>query len=141
MGRSFKRGLDYPHEGFVQASIERYFATKGFELDTAGRVDLTCRHSEQGHCWHIEAKGVTTQIGLDFRTGLGQLLQAIVDEDVSYALAIPDTPAFRAQTERVSSYVRGALNLHWLFVRSDGTVMIEPPPRANPGRLLPAHAD
>lgn len=34
----------------------------------------------EGRRWLIEAKGQTSGVGLDFRTGLGQLVQGALDE-------------------------------------------------------------
>jgi hypothetical protein len=81
----------------------------------------------EGQRWIIEAKGETTQVGLDFRTGLGQLLQNMGDERTRYGLAIPDTPRFAAQTARVSTWSRRALRLHWLVVSANGAVRIDGP--------------
>ncbi|WP_052116078.1 hypothetical protein [Noviluteimonas dokdonensis] len=132
MARSYKRGAEFPHEGFVQHALERHFANRGYEIDSGGRVDLLCQSLANGQSWHIEVKGVTTQIGLDFRTGLGQLVQAVTAGNMMYGLAIPDTPAFRTQVARVSRRVTEALNLHWLLVSPDGGVLIVPPTGAMP---------
>ena len=122
MTRVFKRGNDFPHEGFVQDAIEAYFMKLGFTLDTEQRTDLICSHPETGEKWHIEAKGHTTAIGLDFRTGLGQLVQAMAEESTKYGIAVPDTPQFRAQVAKVSPRVAQLLHLHWLLVAADGSV-------------------
>lgn len=70
----------------------------------------------------IEAKGKTSQIGLDFRTGIGQLVQGMSEQGVRYAMAVPDIPQFIAQLERVQPWVRCALGLTWLIVGPDGSV-------------------
>ncbi|GAB2521386.1 hypothetical protein [Lysobacter humi (ex Lee et al. 2017)] len=127
MTRSFKRGVEFPHEGFVQLAIEAFFESKGYVVDVAQRVDLRCVHAVSGETWHVEAKGVTTQVGLDFRTGLGQLVQGMHEPNVHYGLAVPDTPAFRTQVDKVPSMVVSALALHWLFVGPDKTVTIVHP--------------
>lgn len=120
----YKRGLNFPHEGFVQSSIEAHFLAAGFRLESGCRADLVCSHPETGESWQVEAKGVTTQIGLDFRTGLGQLLQAMQLPAIRHGIAIPDTPAFRAQVARISPWVVAALGIHWLFVSQDGSVEV-----------------
>ena len=127
ISRSYKRGLTFPNEGFVQRSIETHFRQAGFELITDSRVDLLCKHPVNGESWHIEAKGETSQVGLDFRTGLGQLVQAMHSRTSKHGIAIPDTPAFHAQVDKLSNWVISALGIHWLFVSQNGSVRIVEP--------------
>lgn len=129
--RSYKRGLEFPNEGFVQIAIEDHFRAAGFELTNDGQVDLLCTHPVTGESWHIEAKGQTTQVGLDFRTGLGQLVQGMRSETSKYGAAIPDTPAFRAQVAKLSPWVVSALHIHWLFVSQSGSVRMVAPEGPN----------
>lgn len=124
MERAYKRGDQFPHEGFVQGAIERHFDKCGYSLDTSTHVDLLCTHPVTGEAWHIEAKGKTTAIGLDFRTCLGQLLQRMSRQHVRHGIAVPDMPQYRSQTKQVSTWVTDRLGLHWLFVAEDGTVEI-----------------
>ena len=131
MGRQYKRGIEFPHEGFVQAAIEQHFERAGYSLDTSTHVDLLCTHPVAGDAWHIEAKGKTTAIGLDFRTCLGQLLQRMSQQHVKHGIALPDMPQYRAQTAQVSPWVADRLGLHWLFVADDGTVSIVCPSKPN----------
>src|SRR5687768_2855637 len=98
LSRRYKRSDEFPHESFVQRSIERHFRDLGFLLDTSGHVDLICAHPSTGEQWHIEVKGVTKATGLDFRTGLGQLLQRMSNEAVNHALAVPNHKQFVSQT-------------------------------------------
>lgn len=74
----------------------------------------------------IEAKGETSDTGLDFRTGLGQLL-SMRGREAAYALAVPDTARFERYRAEVAPWVRSALNLHWIIVSEDGAVRIEAP--------------
>jgi hypothetical protein len=129
MSRQYKRGSEFPHEGFVQAAIEQYFEKAGYELDLSTHVDLLCTHPISGEAWHIEAKGKTTAIGLDFRTCLGQLLQRMSQQHVRHGIALPDMAQYRAQTDQVSPWVVDRLGLHWIFVAEDGTVDIVRPLR------------
>jgi hypothetical protein len=122
MGTQYKLGDEFPHEGFVQVAIERHFGKAGYSLDTSTHVDLLCTHPVTGDTWHIEAKGKTTAIGLDFRTCLGQLLQRMSKENMRHGIALPDMPQYRAQTDQVSPWVVNRLGLHWLFVAEDGRV-------------------
>ena len=111
--------MNFPHEGFVQSTIEEYFKQRGFMLDVETHADLVCAHLER---WLIEAKGVTSEVGLDFRTGLGQLLQRMTDQSVQYAMAVPDVEVFLGQCRLVSAWVRERLGLHWLIVGENGSV-------------------
>ena len=103
MGRQNKLRDQYPHEGIVQGAIERHFEKDGYTLDTSTYVDLLCTHQVTGEAWHIEAKGKTTAIGLDFRTCLGQLLQRMSQQHVMHGVVLPDMPQCRSQTEQVST--------------------------------------
>ena len=127
MQGSYKRGLEFPHEGFVQLAIEDHFRKAGFQLVATGHVDLVCSHPTTGESWHIEAKGVTTQVGLDFRTALGQLVQGMQSQSTNHGIAVPDTPAFQAQVAKLSSWVASLLRIHWLFVSQDGSVRVVSP--------------
>lgn len=125
--RFYKRGLDFPHEGFVQLSIEEHFRKAGFHLTVDGRIDLLCSHPATGESWHIEAKGKTTQVGLDFRTGLGQLLQSMHNQETKHGIAVPDIPVFQTQVAKVSEWIVSTLGIHWLFVSQDGSVRVVAP--------------
>ena len=115
----------------MQRAIEVHFQEAGYTLVTSGQVDLLCTHPVTGEAWHIEAKGQTTQPGLDFRTCLGQLVQRMDSETSTYGIAIPDIEAFRVQVAKLSSWVVAALGIHWLFVHQDGTVHIVGPSGPN----------
>ena len=119
----FKRGLDWPNEGFVQQAIEAHFRAAGYAIDEHKTIDLVCVHPGTGERWSVEAKGSTSSIGLDFRTGLGQLLQGMKCQGVQYGLAMPDLAQFRKQVDAVPSWVVEALGIHWIFVQEDGTVV------------------
>lgn len=123
----YKRGFDYPNEGFIQKAIEEYFKSQGFKMLNEKYTDMVCIHPETGMKWSVEAKGETKAIGLDFRTCLGQLLQRMSTEEARYGVAVPDMPAYRQQTDQVQPWVRKALNLHWLFVSEDGSIEVVAP--------------
>jgi hypothetical protein len=125
--RGYSRGTEFPSEAFVQQAIERHFRALGFAVDTTGHVDLLCSRSDGPERWHIEAKGKTSQCGLDFRTCLGQLVQRMRDRATRHGVALPDIPQYRAQLELVSPWVVEALGIHWLLVASDGSVEIAAP--------------
>jgi len=82
--RVYARGNEFPNEGFVQAAIENYFKNKGYELEIDKFADLVCVHPNEKKRWVIEAKGLSKSIGIDFRTGLGQILQKMTDEYSHY---------------------------------------------------------
>ena len=100
---------------------------RGFEAIEGGYTDLACRHPATGERWIVEAKGETTAVGLDFRTGLGQIVQQFFDPDVRYGIAVPETEKFVRQCAKLSRDARGRLNLHVLLVRPSGEVTIIPP--------------
>jgi hypothetical protein len=120
----FRLGNELPHEGFVQAALESHFGS--CERQHVGHVDFACV-DVAGRRWLIEAKGETRDIGLDFRTGLRQLLQGAPSPGWTLALAMPDTPGFARQRNRTPEWIRDALHLHWMLVQDDGSVTVEPP--------------
>ena len=115
----------------MQAALERYFGELGFEVDVEGDADLICAHSGSNQRWLVEAKGVTSQIGLDFRTALGQLVQRMSDASVSYGIGLPVSDQFLAQCRKVSPWLRTQLQLHWFLVNEDGSVK-----RVDPGEEI-----
>jgi len=125
--RAFKRGEAFPNEDFVQGAIERHFAELGFKLLSGTHADLECEHPTSRERWLVEAKGLTSAVGLDFRTGLGQLLQRMHEPSTHYGVAVPDIPQFRSQCAQVSPRVRELLGVHWLFVTSEGLVRVVGP--------------
>ena len=111
----------------MQAAIEAHFTKLGFIFDTQTHADLMCAHSASGERWLVEAKGVTSALGLDFRTGLGQLLSRMTDGSVKYGLAVPEVERFLNQCRPVSTWTRDRLGLHWLIVSQDGSVRVVAP--------------
>lgn len=122
---AFKRGIEWPNEGFVQGAIDAFFRSSGFEVEKHKTIDLVCSHPATGAKWRVEVKGLTTAVGLDFRTGLGQLLQGMKEKGIHYGLAVPDIPQFRRQVHAVPSWVAETLGIHWLYVQADGSVKVE----------------
>jgi hypothetical protein len=125
----YERGTNFPNEGFVQASIEAHFEERGFTRIDRLHVDLVCEHPETGEQWIIESKGQTTAIGLDLRTGPGQLLYSMDNPAANYGLAVPDIEQLRNQLLKVPSRVRVALGIHWLLVAETGAVSFVDPLR------------
>ncbi len=122
--KKFKLGSEYPAEHFIQQSVEAHFIRQGFCLDASTHIDLICWHPATGEKWQIEAKGMTSQPGLDFRTCLGQLVQRMQDGDVHYAIALPNEPKYLAQIEKTSTWAVKQLNIRWILVDADGVVFI-----------------
>lgn len=123
--RNFKRGNEWPNEGFVQHAIEIFFKSCGFFIEAHKTIDLVCYHPVTSSKWRVESKGLTTAVGVDFRTGLGQLIQGMIEQDTNYGLAIPDIPQFRRQVHAVPSWVAKNLAIHWIYVQSNGSVFFE----------------
>lgn len=121
---TFWRGTDYPHEAFIQGALERHFSALGYSFIKEGHTDLVCVKEDALDKWAIEAKGVTDSIGLDFRTGLGQLVLGMRDRQVKYALAMPDIPKFAVQAAKLAPWLREALNLHLIFVNEAGVLRV-----------------
>lgn len=124
---TFKLGKEYPREGFVQEAIERYFNQRGYIEKPRDHVDWVCKHPESGDLWIIEAKGETTSTGSDFRTCLGQLVQAMNETNAKYGIAIPATQKYYKQLLNVKSWVRKTLNLHWILINKSGQINILDP--------------
>ncbi len=127
---NFRNGIEFPNEGFLQGALEKHFAGLGFTDHGATTADIDLRHPVTGEHWIVEAKGDTRgNSGLDFKTGLGQLLMKMQDPKASYGIAVPDTPRFLALCAQVSEQTRERLNLHWLLLDPDGRIRTVPPAR------------
>jgi len=120
----------HERENAVVAAVSEWLRRQGFTVGPQRPIDIVATHPTE-RPWQIEAKGTTSQVGLDFRTGLGQLLQRM-DGSARYGLAVPDTLAFRRQCRAVSSWARQAIGLHWLLVDAAGSVRL-----ITPDTLLP----
>ena len=118
----YKNGMEFPNEGFVQNTIESYFDKKGFIKESISYTDYAGVHMETQERWRVEAKGLTSNVGLDFRTGLGQLIQRMDDPNANYGIAIPDIPSYLRQVEQIKPWVREKFQLHILFINENGGV-------------------
>lgn len=123
----YQRGVEFPHEGFVQSAIETYFTSKKYVILEEDYSDLVCINEQDNDKWVIEAKGKTSAIGLDFRTGLGQLIQRMDQQETNYALAIPEIKQFIKQASIIPKWVRKSLNIHLIFVDGKGNIKIISP--------------
>ena len=129
--RTYLLGLDYPYEGFVQQALEQHFSALGYTFKEEEHSDLVCVNKQGQDKWVIEAKGKTLAIGLDFRTGLGQLVQRMREHGVNYALAMPEIPQFTAQAGKLAPWLREVLNLHFIFVNETGQLRFVSPKNNN----------
>ena len=125
MNKNFKKEKVYPNEAFVQEVIELYFSGKGYVIKTKEQADLIAeKHDEK---WIIKAKGMTSAVGLDFNTCLGQLIKSMTTGDQIYAIAIPSHLKYRRQCELLPSYFRELVKLRIILVDECGKVsVIEP---------------
>ena len=125
MNKNFKKEKVYPNEAFVQEAIELYFSEKGYEIKTKEQADLIAeKHDEK---WIIKAKGMTSAVGLDFNTCLGQLIKNMTSEDQIYALAIPSHLKYRRQCELLPDYFRELVKLRIILVDECGKVSVVEP--------------
>lgn len=123
----YQRGVEFPHEGFVQRAIETYFTSKKYTILEGDYSDLVCINEQDNEKWAIEAKGKTSAIGLDFRTGLGQLIQRMTQQETNYALAIPEIKQFIKQASIIPKWVRESLNIHLILVDEKENIKIITP--------------
>jgi len=127
---TYKKSEVFPYEAFVERAVKKYFEEEGFRdcddyVPHLADLDVHMKNGEQE--WRIECKGKTAAISVDFNTGLGQLLKKMDDENSLYALALPDIPSFREQTNKVPKRVRKLLNISWIWVREDGGITVDLP--------------
>jgi hypothetical protein len=126
----FKNGPGFPNEQFVQEVLEWQFEHLGFHDDLSSNEDLdlaALRDCDQ-ECWRIEAKGDTRENRTnDFHTCLGQLLRKMRDPAHKHGVALPDIPQYRTCVGHLAAFARTALNLHWLIVHQDESMIIEAP--------------
>lgn len=123
----YKKEHAFPYESFIQEAIDTYFISAGYIILDDKHTDLVCTHPINGDTWYIEAKGLTSQIGLDFRTCIGQLVQRMKVQGSYYAIALPNIKKFREQASFVAPYVRKSLNLHWIFVHENQSLTMLSP--------------
>ncbi len=123
----YKKSSDYPNEFFIQKAIEQYFERFGYIKQKVAYSDYVGINPSTNEKWVVEAKGETAAIGLDFRTCLGQVVQRIEESSTNYGVAVPYLKTYINQCNQVKSWVREVLNLHWIFVKEDGSIVIIKP--------------
>ncbi len=124
----FHNPNEFPYEAFVERRVSEHFQNAGYEVSTEiAFLDLHFKSAGKGGEWRIECKGETSSIGVDFNTGIGQILKRMDDENSNYALALPETQKFRRQTKQIPPAVRKKLKLYWIWVNEKGDIKIENP--------------
>jgi hypothetical protein len=110
-----------------EAEVVEYFRgwleAEGWQVEPeVAWADVTATRGERTLI--AEAKGTTTDIGLDVDTAYGQLLRRMSDDSSTvYAVVVPK-PAVKAAL-RVPDHVLAALRLSVFSVAEDGTVRLE----------------
>ncbi|EOF4942627.1 hypothetical protein SS21_24130 [Enterobacter roggenkampii] len=122
--KGYKLPHEFPNESFIQEHLEKYFQSHGYTVIPDKPIDLKCIHESNNETWVIEVKGKTTQIGLDFKTCLGQLLMRMNNPEINYAIAMPDIESYHLQTNKVPKFVFKKLNLSFFFINKDGIVTL-----------------
>ncbi len=123
----YKKSSDYPNECFIQKAIEQYFERLGCVKQKVAHSDYIGINPYTNEKWVVEAKGETAAIGLDFRTCLGQVVQRMDESSTNYGVAVPYLKTYINQCNQVKPWVREVLNLHWIFVKEDGSIIIFKP--------------
>ena len=111
-------------EDRVVAAFADWLTGQGWRVDR--EVDFVDVYAERGNDrLYAEAKGRTTERGLDLDILYGQLLRRMPPDEVGharFAVVVPDVLLRHAQ--RVPARVRAALNIDIYTVREDGSVQL-----------------
>lgn len=118
----FKKAKEYPNEAFIQEAIENYFSNKGFVIEKDGQIDLIAKKNDEK--WIVEAKGITSQITVDFNTCIGQLVKSMASPAWNYAIAIPCEDKYKVQCVKLPEYFRKNNNLYFIIVNENGQIKI-----------------
>ncbi|MDF2944393.1 MAG: hypothetical protein K0S01_3251 [Herbinix sp.] len=94
-------------------------------MKTKEQVDLIAE--KEGERWIIEAKGLTSAIGTDFNTCLGQLVKSMKDDNTIYAIAVPNQEKYKRQCGLISDYFRKLVGLHILLVAENEDINVVRP--------------
>ncbi|QRN85831.1 hypothetical protein JR334_00925 [Clostridia bacterium] len=121
----FKKEKVYPNEAFIQEAIENYFSNEGFEIQKDGQIDLIAEKNDEK--WIIEAKGMTSQITVDFNTCIGQLVKNMESSTWNYAIAIPYEDKYKVQCMKLPDYFRNNNNLYIIIVNENAQIKVITP--------------
>ena len=118
----FKKEKVYPNEAFIQEAIENYFSSEGFMIEKDGQIDLVAEKNDEK--WIVEAKGMTSQITVDFNTCLGQLVKSMESSAWNYAIAIPCEDKYKVQCMKLPDYSRKNNNLYIIIVNENAQIKV-----------------
>ncbi len=120
--KHFKKNKAYPNEAFIQEAIENCFFNEGFAIEKDGQIDLVAEKDDEK--WIVEAKGMTSQITVDFNTCIGQLVKSMSSPTWKYAIAIPCEDKYKVQCVKLPEYFRRSNNLHIIIVDENAHIKI-----------------
>jgi hypothetical protein len=118
----FKKDKVYPNEAFVQEAIEHYFLAKDYKLEESRYVDLIA--VKPNDRWVVEAKGMTSQITVDFNTCIGQLAKSMTTSDTKYAIALPNEIQYKKQCMNIPDYFRITNHLYILVINENAQIQV-----------------
>jgi hypothetical protein len=111
-------------EAWVVEAFCAYLVGQGWQVTTeVNYADVVA--TQAGRTLYAEAKGRTSEPGLDADTMYGQLLRrmgAVDDPSVTYAVVVPASAEKAAR--RVPAWVRARLRIDLYFVTDDGQVTL-----------------
>ena len=84
IAKGYKLPHEFPHESFIQEVLEDFFESEGYSIIEEKPIDIKCSNADKNETWIIEVKGKTSQIGLDFKTCLGQIVMRMNNPDYIY---------------------------------------------------------
>ena len=125
MVKQFKKDKMFPNEAFIQVALEKYFLKLGYEIKSDGQVDILA--FKENEKWIVEAKGLTSAVGLDFNTCIGQIVKSMDCETTNYAIAIPEHAKYIIQCSKIPSAFRERNNLYFLFVDEKENIRVVEP--------------
>ena len=67
---------------------------------------------------------MTTSVGLDFNTCLGQLIKSMDSSEKHYALALPKEDKYKYQCSLIPQYIRSLMQLNIIVTDETGGVKI-----------------
>ena len=122
---------EYPNEAFIENEVVKYFKKRGYRIysddekkknEFNKHADIIAENDKQ--IWVIEAKGKTSDPGVDFNTGLGQLAKKMVSGNRKYAIAIPQIEQYKKQCLKLPNYYRATNELNIFLVNDKGDVKV-----------------
>lgn len=112
-------------EAAVVESFAKWLTDQGWRVRTELPDYLDILAERNGERLYCEAKGQTTEPGIDADIGYGQLLRRMLsydDPNVRFALVIRDEPRSVRAVLRVAARIRDLLHISLYAVSSSGGV-------------------